>query len=158
MFTGSGSLVCTLAGSLSGLNGQLARRLRYVRRYSSVRSRRKVPGGVPVLSIGGKYMMKNILAFIVLAFLAVPFVALAQSSISLETLNAVDIPPGSIVVLSQEETGLPGYIHQKYAFSCLGELRLVDYYGSAFDPKDQDVLEFERTMCSRQKFNDYDTE
>src|SRR5262249_6915087 len=98
------------------------------------------------------------LEFIVLAFLAVPFVALAQSTISLETLNAVDIPPDSIVVLNQEETGLPGYIHQKYAFSCLGELRLVDYYGSAFDPKDQDVLEFERTMCSRQKFNDYDTE
>ena len=103
-------------------------------------------------------MMNKMFAFIVLAFLAVPFVAWAQSAISLETLNAVDIPQGSIVVLSQEETGLPGYIHQKYAFSCLGELRLVDYYGSAFDPKDQDVLEFERTMCSRQKFNDYDTE
>jgi len=42
----------------------------------------------------------------------------------------VDIPQDSIVVLSQEETGLSGYIHQKYAFSCLGELRLVDYYGA----------------------------
>jgi len=84
-------------------------------------------------------------------------VALAQSSISLETLNAVDIPPDSIVVLSQEETGLPGYIHEKYAFSCLGELRLVDYYGSAFDPKDPEVLQFERVMCARQKMNDYDT-
>ena len=102
--------------------------------------------------------MKKMLAFIVLAFLAVPFVALAQSSISLETLNAVDIPDGSIIVLSQEETGFPGYIHQKYAFNCLGELRLVDYYGSGFDPKDQDVLQFERTLCARQQMNDYDTE
>ena len=97
-------------------------------------------------------------AFLVLAFLAVPFVALAQSSISLETLNAVDIPNDSISVFSEEETGIPGYIHQKYAVSCLGELRLVDYYGSAFDPKDQDVLQFERMMCTRQKMNDYDTE
>src|SRR5262245_26247556 len=101
-------------------------------------------------------MMKNIFAFIVLAFLAVPFVALAQSSISLETLNVADIPQDSIVVLSQDETDIPGYIHQKYAFNCLGELRLVDYYGSAFDPKDQDVLQFERTLCVRQQMNDYD--
>jgi hypothetical protein len=70
----------------------------------------------------------------------------------------VDIPEDSIVVLSQEETGERGYVHEKYAFYCLGELRLVDYYGSAFDPKDQDVREFERIMCSRQKMNDYDTE
>jgi len=102
-------------------------------------------------------MMTKIFAFIILAFLAVPFVALAQSSISLETLNAMDIPQNSIVVLSQDETGIPGYIHQKYAFNCLGELRLVDYYGSAFDPKDQDVLQFERTLCARQQMNDYDT-
>src|SRR5215831_10443948 len=103
-------------------------------------------------------MMKNIFAFIVLAFLAVPFVALAQSSISLETLNVVDIPNDSISVFSEEETGFPGYVHQKYAVSCLGELRLVDYYGSAFDPKDQDVLQFERMLCARQKMNDFDTE
>ena len=103
-------------------------------------------------------MRKNIFAFIVLALLAVPFVALGQSSISLETLSAGDIAEDSISVFSEEETGFPGYIHQKYVFHCLGELRLVDYYGSAFDPKDQDVLQFERMMCTRQKMNDYDTE
>jgi hypothetical protein len=102
-------------------------------------------------------MMNKMFAFIVLAFLAVPFVALAQSSISLETLSVVDIPADSIVVLSTEETDIPGYIHQKYAFYCLGEFRLVDYYGSAFDPQGQDVLQFERSMCTRQKMNDYDT-
>jgi hypothetical protein len=104
--------------------------------------------------------MNKMFAFIVLAFLAVPFAALAQSPSgsvkSIETLSAADIPEDSIVVLSQGETGFPGYVHQKYAFSCLGELRLVDYYGSAFDPKDQDVLQFERVMCTRQKMNDYD--
>jgi hypothetical protein len=107
-------------------------------------------------------MMKKMLAFIVLAFLAVPFASFAQNSTSpeksIENLNVVNIPEDSIVVLSKEETDIPGYVHEKYAFYCLGELRLVDYSGSAFDPKDQDVLEFERIMCSRQKFNDYDTE
>ena len=107
-------------------------------------------------------MKKKVFAFVVLAFLAVPFVSLAQSPSSpeksIEDLNVVAIPEDSIVVLSQDETGVPGYVHEKYAFYCLGELRLVDYYGSPLNPKDQDVLEFERTMCSRQKFNDYDTE
>ena len=103
-------------------------------------------------------MMKQIFAFIVLAFLAVPFASFAQSPWgSIENLGAY-VPEDSIVVLSREETGEPGYVHEKYAFYCLGELRLVDYYGSAFNPKDQDVLEFERTLCARQKMNDYDTE
>ena len=105
--------------------------------------------------------MKKVFAFIVLVFLAVPFASWAQSPSSsersIENLSLTDIADGSIVVLSQEETGIPGYVHQKYAFNCLGEFRLVDYYGSAFDPKDQDVLQFERTMCSRQKMNDFDT-
>ena len=102
--------------------------------------------------------MKNMLPFIVVAFLAVPLASFAQSPWgSLETLSVTDIPEDSIVVLSREETDIPGYVHQKYAFRCLGELRLVDYYGSAFDPKDQDVLQFERMMCARQKMNDYDT-
>ena len=105
-------------------------------------------------------MMKKMFAFIVLAFLAVPFVSLAQSPSSpersIENLNVADIPSNSIVVLSQEETDVAGYFHQKYAFRCLGELKLVDYYGPAFDPKDRDVLWFERIMCARQQNNDYE--
>src|SRR5262245_36277443 len=119
------------------------------------------PGGIfSVIIKRRKCMMKKMFAFIVLAFLAVPFVSLARSPSSpekcIENLNMADIPEDSIVVLSQEETGVPGFIHEKYAFSCLGELRLVDYYGSAFDPKDPEVLQFERVMCARQKMNDYD--
>ena len=103
-------------------------------------------------------MMKQMFPFIVAAFLAVPFASFAQSPWgSLETLSVTDIPEDSIVVLSQEETSIPGYVHQKYGFYCLGELRLVDYYGAAFDPKDQDVLQFERTLCARQQMNDFDT-
>jgi hypothetical protein len=104
--------------------------------------------------------MKKMFAFIVVAFLAVPFASFAQSSSSpeksIENLSVTDIPEDSIVVLSQEDTGVPGYVHEKYVFNCLGELKLVDYYGSAFSPNDKDVLQFERTMCSRQQNNDYD--
>jgi hypothetical protein len=106
-------------------------------------------------------MMKKIVGFIVLAFLALPFASFAQSpSIpekSIENLTVTDIADNSIVMLSQEETGVPGYVHAKYAFNCFGELRLVDYYGSAFDPKGKDVIQFESAMCSRQQNNDYDT-
>jgi len=105
-------------------------------------------------------MIRKMAAFIVLAFLAVPFASFAQRPSSpeksVEKLNVADIPEDSIVVLSKEETGVPGYVHEKYAYYCGGEFRLVDYYGSAFDPKDQNVLRFERMMCSRQQNNDYE--
>ena len=106
-------------------------------------------------------MIRKIAPFLVLALLAVPFASLAQSPSSPEksigSMNAIDIPEDSIVVLSKEETGVLGYVHEKYAYNCGGEFKLVDYYGSAFDPKDQNVLRFERQMCSRQQNNDYDT-
>jgi len=35
-------------------------------------------------------------------------------------------------------------------------LKLVDHYGSPIDPKDKDVLQFERMMCARQQNNDYE--
>jgi hypothetical protein len=105
-------------------------------------------------------MIKKMAAFVILAFLAVPFASFAQSPSSpeksIENLNVMDIPEDSIVVLSKEETGVPGYVHQKYAYYCGGEFKLVDYYGAAFDPKDQNVLRFERQMCSRQQNNDYE--
>ena len=82
-------------------------------------------------------------AFIVLAFLAVPFASFAQSPSSpeksIENLTVTDIADDSIFVLSTEETGVPGYVHEKYAFNCFGELKLVDYDGSAFHLKEKDV-------------------
>jgi hypothetical protein len=119
------------------------------------------PGGFAAkLSMEGKRLMKKMFAFIVLAFLAVPFVSFAQSpnspEKSIEDLSVTDIADESITVLSTEETGVPGYVHEKYAFNCLGDLRLVDYFGPAFDPNDKDIIQFERTMCGRQQNNDYD--
>ena len=104
--------------------------------------------------------MKKMFIFIVVTFLAVPFASFAQSPSSpeksIENLNVTDIPDDSIVVLSKEDTGVPGYVHETYAFNCLGELKSVDYYGSAIDPNDKDVIQFERMMCARQQNNDYE--
>ena len=106
-------------------------------------------------------MIKKVFAFIVLAFLSVPFASMAQSPQSsekaIENLSVTDIADDSIIMLSKDETSVPGYVHAKYAFNCLGELRLVDYYGAAFDVNNKDVIQFERAMCSRQQMNDYDT-
>lgn len=106
-------------------------------------------------------MMKKMFPFIVMGLLVVPFASMAQSPSSpeksIENLSVTDIADDSIVVLSKEETSVPGYVHVTYAFNCLGELRLVDYYGSAFDVNNKDVVRFERVMCSRQQMNDYDT-
>jgi hypothetical protein len=103
-------------------------------------------------------MTKKLVAFIVSTFLFAPLPSLAQSpdstASSIENLNVADIAADSIVVLSKEETGVAGYFHQQFAFLCFGELRLIDYYGVAIDPKDENVLRFERQMCSKQHFAD----
>jgi hypothetical protein len=102
-------------------------------------------------------MIKKIAVFVVLAILVVPISSSAQSSNSsgksIETLNIADVPEGSIVMLSKEDTEIPGYFHQKYAYNCFGELQMVDYYGATFDPKDASVLSTERSLCVRHHFN-----
>ena len=54
--------------------------------------------------------MKKMFIFIVVTFLAVPFASFAQSPStlekSIENLSVTDIADDSIVVLSQEETGI----------------------------------------------------
>jgi hypothetical protein len=102
-------------------------------------------------------MMTKMFVFIVVAFLVVPVSSFAQRSSSpekyIEDPIFADIADDSIIVLSTDETDIPGYSHQEPAFRCLGELRLVDYYGSAFDSEDQDVLQFEPMKCSREQYN-----
>jgi len=102
-------------------------------------------------------MIKEMAVFIVLAILVLPIASSAQSSNSsgksIEDLNAADIPEGSIIVLSTEDTEIPGYVHERYAYNCFGAVQLVDYYGSTFDPKDPSVLSKERWLCVRSHFN-----
>lgn len=103
-------------------------------------------------------MIKKMVVFVVLAFLVVPFASLAQSPASpgksIQDLSATDVADDSITVLSKDDTGVPGYVHQQYAFNCFGELQLVDYYGAPLDPKDPNILRLERQMCSPRFFGD----
>jgi hypothetical protein len=94
--------------------------------------------------------------FVVLVSLCVPPVSFAQSSgstaTSIENLNLQDIAEDSIVVLSKNETGVPGYIHAKYVYvhtACPGRAQLVDYYGAEFDVNDRAVRWNELRQCLR---------
>jgi hypothetical protein len=103
-------------------------------------------------------MIKKLAAFIVLTFLVVPFASLAQSPAgtekSIQSLSATDIADDSIVVISQEETGVPGYVRQQVASVCFGEVQITDYYGAPLDPKDEKAVLFERQMCAQRTFAD----
>jgi hypothetical protein len=60
-------------------------------------------------------------------------------------------PSGSITMISKEETGIPGYFHQKYVFDhpdCLGAVP-VDYYGPLVDANDPAVIARESKFCAQ---------
>ena len=103
-------------------------------------------------------MMRKVFTFILMAFLVAPVSSFAESSSSEKSTEDpifADIADDSTIVLSTDETDIPGYTHQECAFRYLGELRLVDYDGSVFDPKDRDVLQFEPMKCSRHPYEGY---
>lgn len=102
---------------------------------------------------------------VVSAFLFLPLVSWAQTSgtpaKSIESLKLTDIADDSIVMLSKEESGVPGYINAKYAYvnsSCPGGVSLVDYSGATFEVNDKSILAFERMQCARQAHDDSDGE
>jgi hypothetical protein len=60
-----------------------------------------------------------------------------------------DVVSSSIVIISQEETGVPGYVHTTYAFVDQGcGAQIVDHYGTSVDPNDKELQLSERRMCS----------
>jgi hypothetical protein len=60
-----------------------------------------------------------------------------------------DVANGSIVIISQQETGTPGYVHTKYAFVDLGcGAQIVDHYGPSVNPNDKELLLSEQRMCT----------
>ncbi len=69
-----------------------------------------------------------------------------------ESFKQVDksaVPNGSIVILHEEETATPNYVHTQYAFidqKC--DAVIVDYYGSPVDPNDRELKEFEQRVCT----------
>ncbi|SRR5712692_9066114 len=78
---------------------------------------------------------------------------------SIQAINTREIPNGSIVIISREESGVPGYVHERYAFvdqACPGGAQIVDHSGPPIDPSDANLHWLERTMCAdlRLRMND----
>jgi hypothetical protein len=101
--------------------------------------------------------------FAALVFWVLPLLSWAQNSDrtagSTESLNIADIADDSIIMLSKEETDLPGYINAKYAYvhsDCPGRFALVDYSGTSFDVNDARIHAYERNQCVRQGRDDSD--
>ncbi len=96
---------------------------------------------------------------VLLAILYLPVAAYGQDfgrpMTSVADINTENTPNDSIVVISKEETGLPGYVHEKYALvdqNC-GGTQIVDYYGPAINPNDQDLHKLEQSMCTNFRFD-----
>lgn len=107
-------------------------------------------------------MLKGKMALLAaLVFWLVPLLSWAQNSDrnagSADSLNLSDIADDSIIMLSKEESDLPGYINAKYAYvhsDCPGRFALVNYFGTAFDVNDPRIHFFERIQCVRQGNDD----
>jgi hypothetical protein len=111
-------------------------------------------------------MIRKMAAFgAVMAVLSLPTVAFTQDLSrpvkSIEDLSIADIANNTIVLISQEETDMPGYVHVKYAVvdsSCSGRAAIVDYYGATIDPKDPNLRSSEQKICTDLQFYKSDGE
>jgi hypothetical protein len=90
-----------------------------------------------------------------MAILFLPLGAHGQDLSRSEDINTANIADNSIVILSEEETDIPGYVHEKYAFvsvACPTGVQLVDYYGPPIDRNDPSLLVREGAMCTDRSF------
>jgi hypothetical protein len=57
-------------------------------------------------------------------------------------------PNSSIVIISEQKTDAPGYVHTKYVFvDQLCGAQPVDHYGPPIDPNDQQLKQVEKRGC-----------
>ena len=106
-------------------------------------------------------MVAKVRVVVLLISMCMPLVALAQSSgsaaRSLKNPSLRDAANGSIVMLSEEESGVSGYINARYAYvhpDCPGGAQVVHYSGPAFNINDRTVLHEERRKCSDNTYED----
>ena len=88
---------------------------------------------------------------VLMAILFLPLVAYGQDSSRSEDVNTANVAHDSFVIISEEETEVPGYVHQRYAFvspACPAGVHIIDHYGAPIDPNDASLQIRERTMCS----------
>ena len=105
-------------------------------------------------------MLRKIgLIAVLVAILSLPLAVFAQDSSRSEDVNTANVAPNSFVILSQEETEIPGYVHQRYAFvspACPAGFHIIDHYGAPIDPNDSGLQIRERSMCSDLAFDTAD--
>jgi hypothetical protein len=120
--------------------------------------------GVDLLTCakGGKCMYAKGMILGIALTLSLPAVSVAQSrpdSNVVEDIDTSAIADGSIVLISKEETDVPGYVHTKYAYvDRFCGVQLVDHYGAPVDPNDSELKLAESRMCSQIGFNSGDGE
>ena len=96
---------------------------------------------------------------VLVAILSLPLVAYGQDSSRSEDVNTANVANNSFVILSEEETEVPGYVHQRYAFvsqACPAGFHIIDYYGAPIDRNDASLQIRERSMCSDLSFDSAD--
>ncbi len=93
---------------------------------------------------------------VLMAILSLPLVAYGQDPSRSEDVNTANVANNSFVILSEEETDVPGYFHQRYAFvsqACPAGFQIIDYYGAPIDRNDASLQIRERSMCSDLSFD-----
>ena len=100
------------------------------------------------------------IAMAVLAGLMVSSGSYAQSRTearSLEDINPSAVSNGSIVIIKEEKTDVPGYVHTQYAFvDQLCGAHPVDHYGPPVNPNDERLKQAEKRGCMEIAMNTRD--
>jgi hypothetical protein len=93
---------------------------------------------------------------VLMAILSAPLAAYGQDLSRSEDINTTNVANNTFVLISEEDTGVPGYVHQRYAFvsaACPGGFQIIDYYGAPIDRNDASLQIRERSMCSDLSFD-----
>jgi hypothetical protein len=92
---------------------------------------------------------------VLMAILSLPLAAYGQDLSRSEDINTTNVANNTFVLISEEDTGVPGYVH-KYAFvshACPAGFQIIDYYGAPIDRNDAGLQIRERNMCSDLSFD-----
>jgi hypothetical protein len=91
-----------------------------------------------------------------MAILFLPLAAYGQDLSRSEEINTANVANNTFVLIGEEDTGVPGYVHQRYAFvshACPAGFQIIDYYGAPIDRNDASLQIRERNMCSDLSFD-----
>jgi hypothetical protein len=99
--------------------------------------------------------LKIVVVGALLAILCLPVGAYSQKEI-----NTAGVPDGTILLVAREDTGIPGYVHEKYALvdQYCSTVEYVDYYGPSINPNDAKLITREQKICVDLMYDKGDTD